>query len=173
MQAMYWNYNNEKITNQLIYTIMIFVTTGTQIPFDRFIQAIDEIAVQINETIIVQAFKSKYQPKHVQTFNFLEPNEFKKFIDEARLIISHAGMGSILSALEHEKPIIIFPRLASWGEHRNDHQMATAMKMNELGYVYVAYDKIQLKELILNKDLKPLKVIDKKVSDALINSIIN
>jgi UDP-N-acetylglucosamine transferase subunit ALG13 len=150
---------------------MIFVTIGTQIPFDRFVEAVDEIAVLINETIIVQTFKGKYKPKYVQTVNFLEPNEFKNFVSDARLIISHAGMGSILSALEYEKPIIIFPRLASLGEHRNDHQIATAMKMNELGYVYVAYDKRQLKELIFKKDLKPLKIIDKNVSNSLIKSI--
>jgi UDP-N-acetylglucosamine transferase subunit ALG13 len=152
---------------------MIFVTIGTQIPFDRFIEAIDEIAVLINETIIVQTFKGKYQPKCVQTVNFLNPNDFKNFIDKARLIVSHAGMGSILSALEYEKPIIIFPRLASLGEHRNDHQIATAMKMNELGYVYVAYDKKQLKELMLNKDLKPLKTINKNTSSELMKSIVS
>jgi UDP-N-acetylglucosamine transferase subunit ALG13 len=152
---------------------MIFVTIGTQIPFDRFIEAIDEIAALMNEKIIVQTFRDRYEPKYVQTVNFLAPDEFKNFINQARLIISHAGMGSILSAMEYEKPIIIFPRLASLGEHRNDHQIATAMKMNELGYVYVAYDKRQLKELILKKDLQPLKIINKNTSNKLIKSIIN
>ena len=55
------------------------------------------------------------------------------------MIYAHAGMGTILSALKQDKPIIIVPRLASLKEHRNDHQIATAMRMDELGYVYVAY----------------------------------
>jgi UDP-N-acetylglucosamine transferase subunit ALG13 len=152
---------------------MIFVTVGTQIPFDRFIAAIDDMAVLVNESVIVQAFRGKYKPKHIQTVDFLPPDEFNKLMLEARLVVSHAGMGSILSALKYQKPIIIFPRLVSLGEHRNDHQIATAMKMNELGYVYVAYDKKQLKELILQKDLQPLKTIEEKISDKLIRSIID
>jgi UDP-N-acetylglucosamine transferase subunit ALG13 len=152
---------------------MIFVTIGTQIPFDRFIKAIDEIAILTDETIVVQTFKNQYRPQYVQPVNFLTPDEFKDFINQARLIVSHAGMGSILSAMEYKKPIIIFPRLASLGEHRNDHQIVTAMKMNELGYVHVAYDKRQLKELILTKNLHPLKIIDKNTSGKLIQSIIH
>ncbi|MDR0614394.1 MAG: hypothetical protein LBF82_00245 [Lactobacillales bacterium] len=151
---------------------MIFVTIGTQIHFDRLIVAIDEIAATLKEEpVIVQTLKGKYQPKHVQVVDFLSPDEFNNYVNNARLIVSHAGMGSILSALEQRKPIIIFPRLASLGEHRNDHQMATAMKMNELGYVYVAYDKKQLKELILKKDLQPLKMIGKSALSRFIESI--
>ena len=82
-------------------------------------------------------------------------------------------MGTIISALRQKKPIIIVPRLASLKEHRNDHQMATAMRMHELGYVYVAYDKTQLEELINQKDLKPLKDIGDFASTSLINSLIN
>jgi len=136
---------------------MIFVTTGTQIPFDRFIKAIDEIAETIDEPLVVQALKGNYSPKNFEMVEFIAPDEFDKTIQEARLIVSHAGIGSILSAIDYEKPIIIFPRLASFGEHRNDHQMATAMAINEKGYAYVAYDKKQLKDLLSSKDLIPLK----------------
>jgi UDP-N-acetylglucosamine transferase subunit ALG13 len=151
---------------------MIFVTIGTQISFDRFIEAIDEIATLIDEPIIAQVFKGSYQTKNVKTVDFLNPDEFNKLMEEARLIVGHAGMGTILSALKYEKPIIIFPRMASLGEHRNDHQMVTAMRMNELGYVHVAYDRKQLKTLILNKDLQPLKKLNSDLSNNMIDSII-
>jgi UDP-N-acetylglucosamine transferase subunit ALG13 len=151
---------------------MIFVTIGTQISFDRFIEAIDEIATLIDEPIIAQVFKGSYQTKNVKTVDFLNPDEFNKLMEEARLIVGHAGMGTILSALKYEKPIIIFPRMASLGEHRNDHQMVTAMRMNELGYVHVAYDRKQLKTLILNKDLQPLKKLNTDLSNNMIDSII-
>lgn len=136
---------------------MIFVTIGTQIPFDRFIKAIDEIAGTINETFVVQALKGNYVPKNFETIEFIAPDEFDIMIQKARLIVSHAGIGTILSATDYEKPIIIFPRLASLGEHRNDHQMATAMAINEKGYAYVAYDKKQLKDLLSAENLIPLK----------------
>jgi len=151
---------------------MIFVTIGTQISFDRFIQAIDELAQLIEEPIIAQVFQGSYRPENIQTVDFLSPDEFNKLMYEATLVISHAGMGTILSALKYEKPIIIFPRIASLGEHRNDHQMVTAMRMNELGYVHVAYDKKQLKDLILRGDLQPLKKLNTIGSNQMINSII-
>jgi UDP-N-acetylglucosamine transferase subunit ALG13 len=150
---------------------MIFVTIGTQAPFDRFIEFVDEIAISIEEPVIAQTFKSTYIPKHIKTVDFISPDEFNLLFSEARLIISHAGMGSIISALTLGKPIIIFPRLASLEEHRSDHQIATAMRMNELEYVYVAYDKKQLKDLMLSENLKPLKTIGNTISESLIESI--
>jgi UDP-N-acetylglucosamine transferase subunit ALG13 len=152
---------------------MIFVTIGTQIPFDRFIKTVDEIAGTINETFVVQALNGNYQPQNFKTVGFIAPDEFDKVVQEARLIVSHAGMGSILSAIDYEKPIIIFSRLASLGEHRNDHQMATAMVINEKGYAYVAYDKKQLKDLLCSKELVPLKRKTEQSSNKILHSIIS
>lgn len=96
---------------------------------------------------------------------FLPPDVFAEYFGRARMVIAHAGMGTILSALKQDKPIIIVPRLASLKEHRNDHQIATAMRMDELGYV--AYDKKQLKVLIMQKNLKPLKHIGAQAYESL------
>lgn len=150
---------------------MVFVTTGTQAPFDRFVKIIDEVAEHINEEIVAQAFKDKYEPKNVKVVDFLPPDEFNRLFSEARLIVSHAGMGTIVSAMQKGKPIVVFPRIAALGEHRNEHQLATAMKLNELGYVHVAYDKRQLSELLLYENLQPLKQIGEEASPNLINSI--
>jgi UDP-N-acetylglucosamine transferase subunit ALG13 len=150
---------------------MIFVTIGTQAPFDRLIQAIDELAVEINEPIIAQINKEHYIPRHLETIEFLSPDEFDKLMEKARLIVAHAGMGTIISALMKKKPIIVMPRLAYLKEQRNDHQLATTMKMNELGYVYAAYDKTQLKALISNKNLVSLHSFGEHASEQLIKSI--
>jgi UDP-N-acetylglucosamine transferase subunit ALG13 len=152
---------------------MIFVTIGTQIPFDRFIKAVDEIAETINETFVVQALNGKYLPRNFKTVRFFAPDDFDKIMQEARLIVSHAGTGTILSAIDYEKPIIIFPRLTSLGEHRNDHQIATAMAINEKGYTYVAYDKKQLKDLLCSRDLVPLKRKTEQPSNKILYFIIN
>ena len=150
---------------------MIFVTIGTQTPFDSLIKIIDNIALEINEPIIAQVYNSQYKAQNIQTIDFLSPKEFNDLFEKARLIISHAGMGTIITALLKCKPIIIYPRLASLGEHRNDHQIYTAMKMNELKYTYVAYDKQQLKELLLHNNLKALYQIGEEASPSLITSI--
>lgn len=150
---------------------MIFATIGTQAPFDRFVKMLDELCQNINEEVVCQTIQTNYQAQNIKIVDFLPPDEFNQYLEKARLIIAHAGMGTIISALKQKKPIIIIPRLASLKEHRNDHQMATAMRMHELGYVYVAYDKAQLNELINRKDLKPLKEIGDLASTSLINSL--
>lgn len=149
---------------------MIFATIGTQAPFDRFVKMLDEVCEGMNEEVVCQTIGSTYDAKNIRIIGFVAPDEFNKIFSEARLIIAHAGMGTILSALKQQKPLIVVPRLASLGEHRNDHQMATAMRMHELGYVNVAYDKAQLKDL-LSSDLKPMKIIGDSASESLVNSI--
>ena len=149
---------------------MIFATIGTQAPFDRFVKMLDEVCEGIDEEVICQTIGCTYDAKNIRIIGFVAPDEFNKIFAEARLVIAHAGMGTILSALKQQKPLIVVPRLASLGEHRNDHQMATAMRMHELGYVNVAYDKAQLKDL-LSSNLKPMKIIGDSASESLVNSI--
>jgi len=150
---------------------MIFVITGTQLPFDRLIRIIDEVAPQLNEDVVAQVHHSSYHPQHIKTVGFLPPDEFDKLFSEARLVVSHAGMGSILSALQQEKPIIVFPRIAAMGEHRNEHQLATAYKMRKQGWVYVATDEAELKSLLLTRDLHPLFRIGSAGDESLTQSI--
>ncbi len=149
---------------------MIFVTIGTQIPFDRLIEMLDRIAPELDEEIYAQVLKGKYKPKHIKTLDFIEPDEFEEVFIQARLVVAHAGMGTILSALRNSKPLIIFPRIAALGEHRNDHQSATAMMIKEKKYAYVATDEKELREL-LHKDLRPLKSISEFASESLIKSL--
>ena len=149
---------------------MIFATIGTQAPFNRFVKMLDEVCEGMNEEVVCQTIGCTYDANNIRIIGFVAPDEFNKIFSEARLIIAHAGMGTILSALKQQKSIIVVPRLASLGEHRNDHQMATAMRMHELGYVNVAYDKAQLKDL-LSSDLKPMKIIGDSASESLVKSI--
>ena len=150
---------------------MIFCTIGTQAPFDRFVRIVDEVAAHLNEEVIAQVYKSEYRAKNIRTVDFLPPDEFNKLFSKARLIVAHAGMGTIISAMRQNKPIIIFPRIAALGEHRNEHQLATAQKMKELGYVYVASNAEELKELLTKPDLKPLHELGDFASRSLIDEL--
>jgi UDP-N-acetylglucosamine transferase subunit ALG13 len=150
---------------------MIFVTVGTQDPFDRLIKAVDEIAPMLGDEIVAQAFFGEYKPKNIKTIDFISPVEFSEYIDKAQLIIAHAGMGTIISATTKDKPIVVFPRKLSLGEHTTDHQMATAKKMKEMGIVQVAFEEDELKELLLNNKVRCLKHLGDRASDSLVNSI--
>lgn len=94
---------------------MIFCTIGTQAPFDRFVKIVDEIAGQMDEEIIAQVYESEYVAKNIRTVDFLPPDEFNKLFGQARLIVAHAGMGTIISAMRQHKPIIIFRERLHWG----------------------------------------------------------
>ncbi|MBQ4357938.1 MAG: glycosyl transferase family 28 [Paludibacteraceae bacterium] len=150
---------------------MIFVTIGTQAPFDRFIEMMDEIAGGMKEEIVAQTCHGTYEPKHLKTIDFVPPDEFEQLFTKARLIVAHAGMGTILSALSRNKPIIVFPRIAALGEHRNEHQLATAKKMKELGLVYVASNREELEQLIKTESLESLAKIGETASESLTESL--
>jgi UDP-N-acetylglucosamine transferase subunit ALG13 len=126
---------------------MIFVTVGTDQPFDRLIKVVDRWAkLNSRHDIFAQIGENAWKPKYINYEEFLEPPRFIEFFSCASIIIGHAGMGTILSALHHGKPILVMPRKASLGEQRNEHQLATAKYMKELEKVNVAFDETELLE---------------------------
>lgn len=128
---------------------MIFVTVGTQLPFDRLVRSIDEWAGRSGRSdVFAQIGDTEFRPSHIQWAPFLSPGETAKRISDANVIVAHAGMGTIIAGLEAAKPIIVFPRRADLGEHRNDHQLATARRFGERGLVRVATESDDLSQLL-------------------------
>jgi UDP-N-acetylglucosamine transferase subunit ALG13 len=124
---------------------MIFVTVGTQLPFDRMVGAVDDWARQRNRTdVFAQVGPTSVRPRHIAFAPFIDTREFQQRVSDAAVVVAHAGMGSILTALELGKPIIVMPRRADLLEHRNDHQMATARQLLSQGRVHVAFDEVEL-----------------------------
>lgn len=118
---------------------MIFVTVGTQLAFDRLIAAVDAWAGQNpDEKVFAQIGPGDYKPEHCEFADFVPPDNANELFRNADLIVSHAGMGSILTALKYRKPILVLPRKASLGEHRNEHQLATAKWLGKKPGVFVA-----------------------------------
>lgn len=124
---------------------MLFATVGTQLPFDRLVLALDKwhLNQRVN-TSFAQIGKLGKQPKHMSFAKTLTPLQFAKNIASCKVIVSHAGMGTILTALQIQKPIVIMPRLAEYGEHRNDHQLATAENLKDRNGIYVARSEEEL-----------------------------
>lgn len=124
---------------------MIFITVGTQAPFDRLVKTVDAVAgIFSTEEFIVQALDGYYKPKNLSVHNFLDPEEFDALFTKADLVISHAGIGTIVSALTKGKALIMMPRQSKFGEHRNDHQIVTAAKFQQLEYVHVVQNEEEL-----------------------------
>lgn len=123
---------------------VILVAVGTQFPFDRLVEAVDRWAGSSGARVIAQIGPSTYQPRHIEAHPFLPPRDFQALVKTADLLVAHCGMGSILSALSVGKPILVMPRLASRGEHRNDHQVATAQRFSARAGVTIAWDEAEL-----------------------------
>lgn len=127
---------------------MIFVTVGTQLQFNRLISSVSTWAGKTQSEVFAQVGPTEIEFSHIAQKSFLEPREFDHYFLSSDLIVAHAGMGSILTALSYGKPIIILPRKASLNEHRNDHQMATAERFSNRKGVWVAWDEDQLHLLL-------------------------
>lgn len=128
---------------------MIFVTVGTQLPFDRMVDAVDAWAAAHPEVeMFAQVGPTKHPPRHQPHAAFLSPTQADEHMRNAELIVAHAGMGSVLTALALRKPILIVPRRAALGEHRNDHQLATARWLARRPGVIVAMTEQEIAPLL-------------------------
>lgn len=128
---------------------MIFVTVGAQMPFDRLTVAMDAWAAAHRDVpVFLQVGQSTLRPEHAPFAELLAPSEFEARYRSARLVVAHAGTGSILTALELGVPIVVMPRRASLRETRNEHQLATAKKFADLGRIPVAMDEHALGPLV-------------------------
>jgi UDP-N-acetylglucosamine transferase subunit ALG13 len=127
--------------------VLIFLTVGTwRSGYDRLVRAIDELIIAgvITEEVIAQTGYSSYKPGNMKVMKFCSPAEFRNLISEARLVISHAGMGTIIETVQLHKPLIAVPRLSSLGEVDNDHQFTTAKQLEAEGKILVAYEVSEL-----------------------------
>jgi UDP-N-acetylglucosamine transferase subunit ALG13 len=128
---------------------VILASVGTQLPFDRLIKTIDDWAEQRQRTdVIAQIGPARYVPRAIRYFPFLEHDEFHKLQLSCSIMVSHAGMGSIITALELGKPIIILARDHHRKEHRNGHQIDTLGQFRNYPGVYAARDEDHVVELL-------------------------
>jgi exopolysaccharide biosynthesis glucuronosyltransferase PssE len=151
---------------------LIFLTVGTQLPFDRLVAEIDEWAGDNSQAqIFGQIGHALCKPNHFKHVDFLSPGKIEEYFQKADLIISHAGMGTVLNALKYQKALIIMPRRADLGEHRNDHQLATANWLNQKLGIDVAYEVETIRGL-LEAPREPISnLIDEDAQPELIDSL--
>lgn len=129
---------------------MIFLTVGTQFPFNRLVEAVDKVVEdgKVTDEVYAQVGVSSYKPRNFEYVESLDKEVFDDYVKEASSIISHAGMGTIVMALDNSKPLLVMPRLKEYGEVVNNHQVSIAKKFEQLGHILVAYREDQLAEKI-------------------------
>lgn len=137
---------------------MILLTVGTQLPFDRFVEIVDRIAPSLDEEVFAQTGHGKYRPRNMRAEGVVGPIDFERLVARCSRIVSHAGIGTVVMAQKHCKPMILFPRLGVLDEHRNDHQLATVRALSGRPGIYSAYDEAELAELIARPLPRPAAV---------------
>ena len=142
---------------------MILVLLGTQNnSFSRLLNKIEECIDNkiINEEVIVQAGYTKYDSTKMKILDFISQDELNDLINQAELIITHGGVGSITSSIKSGKKVIAVPRLEKFSEHVNDHQIQIIEKFDKEGYILGVNDLNNLPDIIQkSKDFSPKKYI--------------
>lgn len=145
---------------------MILVLLGTQNnSFHRLIEEIEKNIKNgtITEKVIVQAGYTKINKQEIENdkmeiFDLIPLEKLEEYQKQANLIITHGGVGSIISSIEKGKKVIAVPRLHEYEEHVNNHQKEIVKTFNDEGYIIGIENVTDLKEAIeKSKTFKPKK----------------
>jgi len=113
---------------------VILVTVGTnEARFDRLLHAVAELPA--GERVLVQYGASPVRPPNAECVEFLLFDELVEAIRAARVVVTHAGVGSILTVLSAGKRPVVVPRLQRYGEAVDDHQVEFGRRLGEAGLV--------------------------------------
>ncbi len=114
-------------------------------PFDRLVRAMDAwAAAHPDVPVEIQIGRGSYEPVHARWVRMMPVDAYRERVAAARLFVAHAGMGSIITAIEAGKQLLMLPRLRSEGEHNTDHQLATAASIGNRAGLHVAADAADL-----------------------------
>lgn len=141
---------------------MILITLGTQ--DKKFYRLLEAVQKQIDnkiikDEVIVQAgCSSDFKSKNMKIFDLISLDEFDNLIEKCDILITHGGVGSIITGLKNNKKVIAAPRLQKYGEHVNDHQVQIIENFTNSGYILSLekFDEID-KVLEKAKNFKPKK----------------
>ena len=128
---------------------MILVTLGTQ---DKsFVRLLKEVDRQIElgnikDKVVVQAGFTKYSSPNMEIFDLIDRDKFTELIKECNLLITHGGVGSILTGLKNKKKVIAVPRLSKYDEHVNDHQIQIIERFSEMGHILSLFEDENLED---------------------------
>jgi UDP-N-acetylglucosamine transferase subunit ALG13 len=150
---------------------VIFAAVGTQLPFDRLFDTLEPIARRHQLRVIAQTGDPARHSDVMECHDRLAPARFNAIIGECDIVVGHAGIGVIIAAATHNKPLILMPRRASLGEHRNDHQLATTSHFASRPGIVVVHDAAEMEAALLRVSPEPLRFEGGEQRQRLINAI--
>ena len=155
----------------------IFVMFGTQDKrFDRLLNAILASNFIKKNDVYVQLGYIKGNYEMINGQEYYSEAELMEQINLADLIITHAGVGAIVSCLKQKKRTIVVPRLGKYKEQNNDHQVQIMERFDKQGYIIPCSDLDKLDEIVDNaKSFQPkdYKIEKQGIIDEITNFINN
>jgi len=116
----------------------VVVTVGTMtFGFRRLVERLSTLLVDAGE-VLWQTGSTDITGLGIDVQPFLAAHELDAAIASADLVISHAGVGSALAALEAGKRPVLVPRLHAHDEHIDDHQLLLAADLAGRGLATTA-----------------------------------
>ncbi len=131
--------------------LLIFVTLGThELPFTRLLQEVERCKRTVipDEEIIVQAGHTAYHSNDMHMHRFFQFEEMEVLYEQADLLITHAGTGSVISGLRKNKVVIAAPRLSKFGEHNDDHQLQLVDVFEAAGHILALREGDRLENVL-------------------------
>ncbi len=125
--------------------------TGTErFAFDRLVKQVDKLRGEnkICEDVFVQLGSCTHEPRHCEWERFLDFSAMRAKVDEATLVVAHAGAGTTLLCLQRGKRPILVPRRKQYGEHVDEHQVPFARMMSDAGAVELVFEVEDLEQAI-------------------------
>lgn len=132
--------------------LLIFVVLGThELPFTRLLNEVERLVDKgvLNNDIIVQAGHTPFESDNMTIYKFVTYEQMDQLYEQADLIITHAGTGSVITGLKKGKVVIAVPRLKKYGEHNDDHQLQLLNAFVEQGHILAWQDGESLEAKIV------------------------
>jgi len=129
----------------------VFMTVGSMLPFDRLVRAMDSWAKAHPEAqVFAQIGETRLRPMNMDYAPMISPAEYRRHFIDSDVVVSHVGMGTVISASEFCKPLVMLPRRAELKEHTNNHQFETAKWLEGRSGLDIVYSERELAGAIAN-----------------------
>lgn len=125
------------------------MTLGTHTQgFTRLARKMDQIASKIDEEVVIQLGYTSYSPKYAKSLSIVDKLTFERLLNDASIIVTHGGEGSLLDIISKGKRAVVVPRLRKFNEHMDDHQMEITKTLEAQGKIIAVLNIEELEEAL-------------------------
>lgn len=151
---------------------MIFASFGNSpVAFLRMAEALEKLAQETEEEVIVQSGYTKYDYKVCHDVQFMDKNTFYDHLKKCTVAILQGGWGSISEASDMGVRIVAFPRRMGVEHHHDQFQLVRAL--DDLGICLGCYDETKLPELIEKAKTYQFLPIKRGSAAEIVNSFLS